>query len=119
MVAMPLTSIAAGSNFQTGLFTAASGLNDATVRMNVVANNVANSNTGGFIPARVHSAAHTGGGVTSGVDGFYLTDPDLQSQTDLITEGINLILAKHAFQANAVSLKTAGETGKSLIDALG
>ena len=42
---------------------AASGLRDASVRLDVAANNIANVNTAGFTPSRVDSVETAGGGV--------------------------------------------------------
>jgi flagellar basal-body rod protein FlgC len=100
----------------------ASGLRDADLRMRVTANNVANGNTDGFVPDRVDSVALSNGGVDSVIiSGEPLPDnlpADYHppSQTDYATEGINLVLAQRAFEANVKSLKTQNSVTKTLID---
>jgi flagellar hook protein FlgE len=104
------------------MWISASGINDASLRMNVVANNIANSNTDDFVPDRVDSVALPGGG-TIGVfvagNAGMLSDYEGSSLTDYATEGVNLILAKRAFEANARMLKAENETSQALFDAIG
>src|SRR6266849_4724470 len=52
-------------NLQRDAREAVRGMRDATVRLDVAANNVANATTEGFKPSRVASAALPGGGVQS------------------------------------------------------
>lgn len=100
----------------------ASGLRDANLRMAVTANSVANGNTDRFIPDRVDSVALSSGGVDSVIiPGEALpnnmpSDYRPPSQTDYATEGVNLVLAQRAFEANAKSLKTQISVTKTLID---
>jgi len=93
-----------------------SGLNDATLRMAVAANNIANSNTDGFMPDRVDSVTLSGGGVetmmTAGYGPAGISGESAPSGTDLVLEGVQLILAQRAFEANARMLKTWADMGK-------
>jgi flagellar basal body rod protein FlgC len=104
----------------------ASSLRDANLRMAVTAHNVANGNTDNFTPSRVESAALANGGVSSGLRlGEKPKLPDgpssfpIPSQTDYATEGLNLILAKSAYKANAYALKSQSEASKTIIDQVG
>ena len=94
-------------------FITASGLRDAVTRMDVVAHNVANSNTPGYSPTRAHSEALPQGGVTTRVEAGDPTSNPF-SEVDLATEGLNMLLAKTAYQANARLLRTASETSRAL-----
>jgi flagellar hook protein FlgE len=129
---MAMSPSSGSSDWNRALLISTSGLADASLRMDVVANNVANSNTDGFIPDRVNSVASATGGVTSEVEpaldpytieglqrGAEETATPFSSQADYITEGVSLLLAKHAFQANARAIRASSETGKALIDMLG
>lgn len=116
------------NNFGSGFNASASGIRDAQLRMNIVANNVANSNTDNFVPNRVNSSANSleaGGGVNSSVESAYTPfqieglGKDFISQTSLIEEAVNLSVAKHAYEANALMVKTGSEVTKTLIDMLG
>jgi flagellar hook protein FlgE len=85
------------------------GLRDATLRLNVAANNVANAATEGFRPARVTTTEWPGGGVQSTI-----TQGDLEG-VDLPTELVAMILAQAAFTANARLLaSTLGTEGRVL-----
>lgn len=97
--------------FSPGLLIAASGLNDAQVRMDVSANNIANENTDSFIPSRDVSHAIPGGGVASYVQ------PAVNS--DEPEETISLLLAKTQFEANARMVKAYRQTDHALIDMAG
>lgn len=119
------------SSFGGGGFQAfgisASGIRDATLRLNVAANNIANANTDGFVPDRVSSSAVPGGGVDSYIESGESDLPDVPatngeptpSQTDLVTEFVNVIVAKSSAQANAKMLKVQKDVSQSLIDAIG
>ena len=99
----------------------ASGLMDASLRLDVTADNVANVKPNGFIPRRVDSMAQAGGGVRGLVvesNAGMFTAAQSGSQTDLTTEGVNLILARRAFEANAKSLKAYSEAEASLFEIL-
>jgi flagellar basal body rod protein FlgC len=113
-----------GSFWSNALQISASGLRDADLRLDVTANNVANSNTSSFIPDRVDSIEQRGGGVDSVILSGE-TPPDISnapagykppSQTDYPTEGVNSILAQRAFEANAKALKLQSDVTKNLID---
>lgn len=113
--------IALNGYIRNTAYIAANGLMDASLRLDVTANNVANANTDGFIPWRVNSVAQAGGGVrglvVEGNAGMFAAAQS-DSQTDLATEGVNLILARRAFQANAKSLKAYSEAETSLFEIL-
>lgn len=99
-------------NFSSSLWTSASGLNDASTRAATVAHNVANVNTNGFEPDRVHSSALANGGVSTTIDRTYADDGSreaLFSNTDLATEMTNLVSAKRAYQANATVLRETNQ----------
>ncbi|HEY9688271.1 MAG TPA: flagellar basal body protein [Coleofasciculaceae cyanobacterium] len=117
-----LYGAARSTGYSGNMWISASGINDASLRMNVVANNIANSNTDDFVPDRVDSVALPGGG-TIGVfvagNAGMLSDYEGSSLTDYATEGVNLILAKRAFEANARMLKAENETSQALFDAIG
>lgn len=102
----------------------ASGLRDAALRMDVVANNVANGNTDGFVPDRVDSVTQDSSGVRGlvvmGNQGMLApADPEAPSQTDYGNEEVNLIVARNAFLAGAKTIKAMRESEKALLDAFG
>jgi flagellar hook protein FlgE len=112
---------------------AASGIQDGLTRLNVASNNIANSNTDGFIPASVISSALPTGGVESQVVPGVPPSPSsysnagnstggnatFPSQTDLGNEIVNVIVAKSTVAANAKVLRTSKDTTKAIIDAIG
>lgn len=89
-----------------------SGLQDAALRLDVAANNVANASTEGFTPSRVVSSAVPGGGVRSTV-----TLGDLQG-VDLPTEIVNSLMAEASFAANARILARTFQTERHVLDIL-
>jgi flagellar basal-body rod protein FlgC len=95
----------------SSLSIAASGLQDASLRLEVAANNIANVNTHGFRPAAVASAERPEGGVSAVVAPVAL-DPivDQPPGTDLVAELLSLVIARLAFAANARIVDTASET---------
>ena len=100
----------------------ASGLQDATLRMSTVAHNVANANTPDFVPDRVDSITLEAGGVRGLVvesNASMLGMADRTSQTELGGELVNLLLARHAFEANARTMQTQSESQRSIINAFG
>jgi flagellar hook protein FlgE len=97
------------------LGSAASGLRDAFVRLEVAAHNVANVDTPGFAPSRVVSLEARGGGVVPTVP----ADPPLVPGVDLATELIGLIVARIAAAASAAAVRTAAEVEGALVDRLG
>jgi flagellar basal-body rod protein FlgC len=101
----------------SALNAAVSGLRDATLRLDVAANNIANANTPEFAPSRVVSEEAPGGGVASTVTPGG-PPPDLpdMSGTDLATEMVNLIVAKITFAANARVISTAAELDRAVLD---
>lgn len=102
---------------------AASGLRDAGTRLAVSAHNVANANTDGFVPDRVDSVALSSGGVESllvyGKSPPASTQGKVPSQTDLTTEGVSVLMAKRAYQANVRLLKIESETTRTLLEIFG
>ncbi len=98
---------------------AQSGLNDARVRLDVAAHNVANLNTPGFEPAQVVSVEAPGGGVTSIVTQAEPADvPDRMSAADLVTQVVATIMARIAFSANASALRVAAANERRLFEVL-
>ncbi|MBX2860861.1 MAG: hypothetical protein KTR14_06480 [Vampirovibrio sp.] len=123
-----MISSAIGGGTGQALFISQSGLSDATLRLANSAHNIANSNTDQFIPDHVNSVAHKGGGVSTVVQPGQApqfspsVDPatvTFTSQTDLVTEMTNVILAKNAFGANAALLGTQSDVMKTTIEAVG
>lgn len=111
------------SGVGSGLFSSASGLRDSQLRMDVVANNVANSNTNGFVPDRVDSQASSGGGVSSRIVSNQSSpsapNPTDYSQTDYATEMTSMVMAKRAYQANAAALRVRAQSERNMISRLG
>jgi flagellar basal body rod protein FlgC len=108
---------AIGNSFGSGYSISASGLMDAALRLNGASQNIANANTKGFAPVQVSSLAEPAGGVKSSVASDSLALAFLH--TDYAMEGINLLMAKHAFQANANALKAQMQSERSLLDVFG
>jgi flagellar hook-associated protein FlgK len=105
----------------SALSSAVSGLRDATLRVEVAANNIANLNTQTFAAARVVSEEAPAGGVASRVTPATPgagAPPDLaaMSGTDLETEMISLTVAKIAFSASARMIRTAAELDQAVLD---
>jgi flagellar hook protein FlgE len=88
------------------------GLQDATMRLDVAANNVANASTDGFRPSRVTTAELPGGGVRSTV-----TQSDLEA-VDLPTEIVSMLMARTMFTANARMLGSTLRTEQHALDLL-
>ena len=97
---------------------AASGMNDAMVRVDVAAHNIANVTTAGFSPLTVSSVEMPEGGVapvvTAGVPGLGTALPPGGSGADLAAETVNLILARVAFVASARAFATAARMQHTL-----
>lgn len=119
-----------GSVFGNHYFSSVSGLQDATLRLNVSANNIANANTKGFQPDRVESVAEKPGGVrgmvfeaNAGILQASQKQPSKESQgesqTDYATEAISLTLARRAFEANAKALKSQREADQATLNITG
>jgi flagellar hook protein FlgE len=102
----------------SALSAASSGMNDAMVRVDVVAHNIANVNTAGFLPLQVSSVEMPEGGVapvvTAGVPGLGTALPPGGSGTDLAAGTVNLILARVAFVASARAFATAARIQHTL-----
>jgi flagellar basal body rod protein FlgC len=94
---------------------AQSGLEAASTRLDVSANNVANALTPGFVPSRVDAAEAAGGGVTTSVskvsDGEVRADRALlaASGTDLVAEIVGQRQAAVVYRANLATLRMAEE----------
>ena len=87
-------------------------MRDATVRLDVAANNVANATTEGFKPSRVASVGLPGGGVQSTV-----VPGDVEG-VDLAGEMVAMLMAKTAFAANAKILSTTFQAERRTLDLL-
>ena len=107
---------------------AQSGLAAARERLAVSASNVANVSTEGFRASRVTTQPTAGGGVSTrvadtGTPNPVTTDADGRlatlSNTDVTTEAIEQLPAKHAFYANLAVVRTADEMTRTLIDTIG
>lgn len=113
-----------GGVFGNSYYDSLSGLQDANLRLNVSANNVANANTKSFQPDRVESVAEKSGGVRGMVfeaNSGILQSPSgsEESQTDYATEGISLTLARRAFDANLQALKSQQAADQAVINIVG
>jgi flagellar hook protein FlgE len=99
------------------LSNALAGMQDATLRLDVAANNVANVSTPGFRPSRVDAGSVRPGDappVLPGVPG-----DEQPSGVDLGEEVVTTVTAPIAYAANARVVSAARELDKSLFDALG
>ncbi len=107
-----------GGSYNTSL----SGLRDADLRLQAVANNIANSTTEGFRPDRVDSSAERRGGVRGMVveaNAAMVLNQKMPSQTDEATEAINLTLARRAFAANLKAIQSQREADEATLNTLG
>lgn len=106
-----------------------SGLNAASLRMNVSANNTANVLSDGFKASRVVNQAQAEGGVSSTVQ--KVDTPGVKaprsteksgfvelSNVDLATEIIDQTIAHRTYQANLQTLRTADEMIGTIIDVI-
>jgi len=91
------------------LSNALTGMQDATLRFDVAANNIANVSTPGFRPP--------GGQAPPVLPG--LPAEEQPSGVDLATEMVSMLTARTTYAANARVVHAARETGQSLLDALG
>jgi flagellar basal body rod protein FlgC len=90
---------------------AASGLQDAKVRLEVAANHIAHVNTEPFRPSRLASTESPADGVAPVVEPVELEPISEQPPgTDLVAELLSLVIARLAFAANLRVLDTAAET---------
>ena len=92
----------------------ASSIQAHQTMMNVSANNVANVNTGGYVPSdtRMSSDANS---ITANVRKAD-DDGSLKSQTDLTKEIPDQMTAQMATEVNASAIKTKDEMFGSLLD---
>ncbi len=97
-------------------------MRDATMRMDTVANNVANANTQGFRSGRVDSQAERTGGVRGvfvEANAASVPDQGAASDTDYAMESVNQLLAKRAFSANLKAIQSQHQADQALIDTVG
>ena len=87
-------------------------MRDATVRLDVAANNVANAATEGFKPSRVATAELPGAGVQSTI-----VPGDVEG-VDLASELVGMMMAQVAFAANAKIMSTTFQTERRALDLL-
>lgn len=99
---------------------AASGLNTAIRRQDLVANNIANAQTPGYHALRADPQANVGGGVELGPTTL---DPRPAipegSNVDLAGEMVSGRLNVHAAAANASTLRTLNDLVGETLDLLG
>lgn len=88
-----------------------SGMNAAQTRMQVAAHNIANMNTQNFAPQEVAQSSAPGGGVTTSVS----TSPNATG-SNLETDMVQQLMAKHSFMANVAVFKSHNEMLGSLLD---
>jgi len=85
-------------------------MRDATTRLAVAADNVANAATPDFKPSSVVTAEWPGGGVQSTVV------PGDAEGVDLATELVGMMVARAAFTANAKVLSTSFRVERRALD---
>ena len=135
LVTVPLPVICYNAAMNPILSTALSGLQAATKRVSVSANNVANALTsrlesspeGAFRAQRVVATAVPGGGVSTRVadkSPATVTGPDLSvpggvsvfPNVDFVEEAVEQTLAVASYRANAAVIRTQQELDESLLD---
>ncbi|MBN2482737.1 MAG: hypothetical protein JXD21_00885 [Candidatus Omnitrophica bacterium] len=101
------------------------GLADAKLRLDVAANNLANVNTDGFKASRVTSGESSPYGVTQHISqidtpAFQYTDEEgnliESSNTDMVQEVVNMLIAEHSFKFNTAAVKTSDILLGTLLD---
>lgn len=104
---------------------AVSALQVQGTRQEVTANNVANSNTGGFEPSRVISQEGIQGGVSGKVDTPVPQEPidesknvNQASRTNIATEMLESIQTEHTYKANLQTVGTVNTMQGSLLDTI-
>ena len=105
------------------LTSAVSGMEAASLRLDVAANNIANSSTPGFQPSEVALAATAGGGVSARVVPGQapptiagLPANEQPSGTDLIQEMATVLEAPLGYAANARVVRAQDEATATLLD---
>jgi flagellar hook protein FlgE len=88
---------------------AQSSLNALTTKLEVSANNIANSATEGFRSSQVNLAARQDGGVDA-------TVATTDEQVDISREAVEMLSTVNGFKANLQVLKADKEMTKSLLD---
>lgn len=105
--------------------TAVSGMRAQELQLNSTANNVANSQSEGYVPSDVTMAEGANGGVRAqlqkpvaapGVAQEAETKP---SQVDLAKEMVDMVASKPMYQANMKSVDTADQMTGFLLDTQG
>ncbi len=91
---------------------AVSGLNVASLRLQVSASNVANSLSDGYAPLQVDQVENANGGTSATVRA---AKNDTVSLED---EAVQQLVASYTFAANALVIKTDARMTKSLIDTI-
>jgi len=104
---------------------AVSALQVQGTRQEVTANNVANSNTGGFEPSRVVSQEGIQGGVNARVDTPAPQEPvdesrsvKQASRTDIATEMLESQQTEQMYKANLATVGTVNTMQGSLLDTI-
>lgn len=107
-------------SLDSALRASASALEAHSTKVDVAANNVANVNTSGFKPSRVHLEDQTPNGVRASVEpsaGRKGAVPD-DSGVDLAQEHVSLVEARAGFGASVAALRTESALLGTLVDAL-
>jgi flagellar basal-body rod protein FlgC len=89
-----------------------SGLNAADFLLAATADNIANSDTGGYQPWQVTMTAQPGGGVSAGAA------KGQPGGEDLVDDMASLITGSVLYKANARAFSVAADTEQSLFDAI-
>ena len=87
-----------------------SGMSSAQTQLSVAAHNVANANTPNFKRQQVNLSAQPQGGVVTEVNST------ATPSTDLVTDVLSQMQAKHAFVANLAVFKTHDKLAGRLLD---
>jgi len=91
---------------------ASSGLQAASAKLNVTANNVVNADTPGYTARRADTVELSTGGVA--VESVQ----DTGQSVDLAQEMVDLSVEKHQYDANAMVVKTADRMLGRLLDVM-
>jgi hypothetical protein len=93
--------------------TSVSGMNAADFLLAATADNIANSDTGGYQPWQVNMTAQPGGaGVTAGAS------KGVAGGEDLVDDMTSLVTGSVLYKANARAFSVAADTEQSLFDTL-
>lgn len=91
---------------------ALTGLNAASTRLNVSANNIANSLTENYTPLDTQLKSQGIGGVTTTI-----IERSPPFENDLATEIVDMKMAELAYKANLNTIKVSGELFDELLNA--